>query len=143
MLQALEQSSAPFKLVANGGQILNSAAVYENFAQYPEERNYLLNEIENRNTKGVVFLTGDRHHSALSKMINAKENVIYDFTISPLTSKAYVPSEKNENLVEGTTVSTQNYGIIEVNGAAGRRLLTMRVHTADGKLVWQRTIEHP
>ena len=46
LLNALRNSRAPFKLVAIGGQMVSDAAIYENFAQFPEERALLFNAID-------------------------------------------------------------------------------------------------
>jgi alkaline phosphatase D len=140
LLEALSQSEAPFKLVLVGGQILNSAAVFENYAQYSEERTSLLQQINDLGITGVVFLTGDRHHSALNKVTTSNGIDIYDLTVSPLTSKAYVPEETNTNLVPGTVVSTQNYAVIEITGISGARVMTITVKSADAKEFWTHAI---
>ena len=73
MINALSYSEAPFKFIAIGGQVLSSGAVYENYANYPEERKYLLDKIREAKIEGVIFLDGDRHHSVLSKMQENKD----------------------------------------------------------------------
>ena len=50
------------QFVCVGGQVLNDAAVYENVSQFPSEREQILSRIEAEDIRGVVFLSGDRHH---------------------------------------------------------------------------------
>ena len=68
LLNALRNSRAPFKMVAIGGQMVSDAAIYENFAQFPEERGLLFDAIDELDIRGVVFLSGDRYNSELSKL---------------------------------------------------------------------------
>lgn len=66
-IRALKASSAPFKLVAIGSQVLNDAADYENYATMPQERAELLRRIEEEGIHGVLLL-GDRHFTELSEV---------------------------------------------------------------------------
>ena len=94
LIDMLKNSKAPFKFVVSGGQFLNTAEVYENHINFPEERAFILQRIKEENIKGVIFLTGDRHHSEVNKMDLGDGNCIYEFTTSPLVSSP--SSNKNE-----------------------------------------------
>ena len=59
LINALSSSLAPFKFVAVGGQVLSSEAQHENYATFPEEREYLLRKIREAKIEGVIFLDGD------------------------------------------------------------------------------------
>lgn len=53
-------SKASFKIIVIGGQVLSSAAVYENYENYKTEKEALLNEITANKIKGVtLFLATD------------------------------------------------------------------------------------
>ncbi|MBL7941066.1 MAG: alkaline phosphatase D family protein [Flavobacteriales bacterium] len=140
LVQALKYSDAPFKLVAVGSQVLNTGAVYENFSTMPAERTELLRRIEEEGVTGVVFLTGDRHYTELSSLELRDGRAIYDLTVSPLTSGSYSPKETNTLRVEGTVVDQRNFGTLTFSGKQGERLMTIRIFTADGELVWERGI---
>lgn len=141
LVQALRNSRAPFKLVAIGGQMISDAAIYENFAQFPEERAWLLEQINELDIRGVVFLTGDRHNSELSKLQLPGGNWVYDWTVSPLTSGSYNHEDEPNTLREpGTMVGDRNYGLLEVTGPRKERVMTMTVRGADGETVWTRSI---
>lgn len=142
LIHALKSSRAPFKLVAVGGQVINTARVYENHAVYAEERKDLLRRIAEEKIEGVVFLTGDRHHTELSKFTADNGIVIYDLTVSPFTSKAYdVDNETNGLRVEGTVVEVQNFGMLEFTGPHKERSMSISIFDSSGKVLWERKIE--
>ena len=143
LIDALTSSSAPYKMVAIGGQVLNPAAVYENYASHHrEEREYLLKRIEEEDIKGVVFLTGDRHHTELSKFKNLKGNMIYDITISPLTSGAAKEVEDvNPLRVDSTLITQRNFGMLEFSGLEEERKLRISVYDVDGNPLWAEEIK--
>lgn len=141
LIRALKYSSATFKFVAVGSQVLNTGAVYENLSTMPKERAELLRRIEEEGIKGVIFLTGDRHFTELSALNLKDGRTLYDLTTSPLTSGPYTPTETNTLRVEGTVVGERNFSTIEVSGAKGARSLCIRVFDGTGKQLWTRTIE--
>lgn len=140
LIRSLKYSRAPFKLVATGGQVLNSAAVYENYATIPGERAELLRRIEEEGITGVVFLTGDRHFTELSELTLKDGRKLYDLTVSPLSSGTFPPKEENMNRVQGTVVDTQNFATLEFTGKRNERVMGIRVFNAEGELQWQRAI---
>ncbi len=143
LIDALVNSKAPFKMVAVGGQVLNTSPVHENYIHYyPEERAYLLKRIEEEDIKNVIFLTGDRHHTEFDQYTNARGNVLYDLTVSPLTSGfARNVETNNQYRLEGTLVQQRNFGLLEFSGKTGERKLGIRIFDADGKELWNRTIQ--
>ncbi len=141
LLQALKTSQATYKLIAIGGQFLNSEAVYENYANYASERELIISVIEKENIRGVVFLTGDRHCGELSHMPLKNDNGIYDLTVSPLTSRAFdMSKEKNQWRVENTVSGVRHFATLEFTGKKKHRVLTMNVFDSNGKLLWTRDI---
>lgn len=137
LIESLKYSRAPFKLVAVGSQILNTAKVYENFANHEEERAELLNRIAEEGIEGVIFLTGDRHHSEMSTVeINGIR--IYDITVSPLTSGTHKPgTEQNDNRIEGSLVNEHNFGLITISGTRKNRELDLEIKGTSGNQLWK------
>jgi alkaline phosphatase D len=136
----MKYSKAPFKMVATGGQVLNTAAVFENYATIPDERAELLRRIDEEGITGVVFLTGDRHFTELSQMSLKDGRTILDLTVSPLTSGTFPPKEENLHRVDGTVVGVQNFATLDFTGKRDERVMTIRVHDAQGVLQWERAI---
>jgi alkaline phosphatase D len=122
LLDSLASSGATFKFVVMGGQILNTARVAETYANYPEERAKLLEEIGALGLRGVMFLTGDRHFSELSKLERPGSYPLYDFTMSPLTvSPSNGEREGNTLRVPETYVQERSFGMVEIGGPFGDR----------------------
>lgn len=141
LIDALAGSSASFKVVVNGGQVLNPARVAETYANFPEEREELLRRIAAERVRGVLFLSGDRHFSELSRLERPGSYPLHDFTVSPLTvSPSNGEREANTLRVPGTFVRERNFGLLEVSGPLGDRLLTLTVKNARGEVKWTRAI---
>ena len=149
LLDALTASEAPFKVVAVGGQFLNPVAVFETFAAVaPRERQLVLDEIARRRIEGVVFLSGDRHHTELIRVERPGAYPLYEFTSSPLTAGASTfplredsPEHDNPARVPGTLVAgARNFGTLTVSGPRTDRTMTMRAYGADGALLWEQAV---
>jgi len=144
LIAALKFSKAPFKMVAMGGQFLNSSAKYENYANWGIERQKIIDLIGQNNITGVVFLTGDRHCTEFSKLTLDSGIAIYDLTVSPLTSSFFdISKEENTLRVDGTIVAERNFSILSFSGKRKERVLKMEVFDAKGKLKWEQTIAEP
>lgn len=143
LLDALSNSKATFKIIAIGGQVLNPVAVYENYATYPEELKRLLDGIEKEGIRGVIFVTGDRHHTELTKLERPGTYPLHDFTISSLTagSNPGAITEQNTLRVPGTFVGEHNFAIFDVTGPQKERVLKCTVYNATGKEMWTYSIK--
>jgi alkaline phosphatase D len=142
LIDALTSSFAPFKIVVTGGQVLNEYDFHEMMVNHPHERERLLETIVERDIRGVVFLSGDRHHSELLRLTPEGGYPLHDFTSSPLTSGAN-PAEReleNDLRVEGTLVRTQNFGTLTFSGPRRDRSVELRTYGADGALLWSHTL---
>lgn len=143
LINALKYSNAPFKMIAVGGQVLNPAVKYENHAVYGEERAYLIQRIAEEEIPGVVFLSGDRHHSELTKLEAENGIVMYDLTVSPLTSGTHDPGDEGNTLqVENTLVNVRNFAILEFNGPREGRSMNISIFDSTGSVLWSQTIEN-
>ena len=141
LIRALKYSDATFKLVAIGNQVLNPAAIFENYATIGAERAELLRRIEEEGIRGVVFLTGDRHLTELCAMPLKDGRTLYDLTVSSLTAGTYKATEPNDLLVAGTVVEENNFATLRFAGAKDQRTMTISVFDASGKPLWERVLE--
>ena len=142
LIESLIYSSAPWKMVCIGGQVLNTAEVFENYINLaPNELRYLLARINEENIEGVVFLTGDRHHGELSETRLPNGNMVYDVTVSPLTAGLGNPeNEVNKNRVEGTLTTVNNFSLLRFSGPLDNRRLEVEMLDATGQRLWARTL---
>jgi alkaline phosphatase D len=141
LIQALKASKATFKLVAIGGQFLNTVSKFENYATVSEERQRIIDLITSNSIPGVVFLSGDRHCTELSALPLSNGYTLYDLTVSPLTSGPYdMSAEENTLRVKGTVVGERNFATLSFQGKKGERTMTIRVFDQNGQEKWNKTI---
>ena len=125
---SLQFSNATFKIIVVGSQVINPLGRSENMQQYPYEYNELINFIQSQKIQGVLFFSGDRHHSEVIKVEQPNFYPLYDITISPYTAGVSKPSGEEKNSiyrVAGTLVEENNFGKISVTGAKDNRILTV------------------
>jgi alkaline phosphatase D len=141
-IDALASSRATFKIVAVGGQVLNPAAVFENYSTYPDERQRFLDLIAQEKVPGVLFLSGDRHHTELTRLERPGTYPLYDLTVSPISAAVSPPpaDEANTGRVDGTLVNARNFAALEFRGPREDRVLTLRVFDENNKELWSRAI---
>lgn len=82
---ALTRSTAPIKLIVGGSQWLVDHPTEEGWQHYPAERENFLTWLVNANITGVLFISGDRHHSALFER-SYQGRILTELTCSALTS---------------------------------------------------------
>jgi len=142
LINALASSKATFKVVATGGQIVSDAAVYENYATYPDERNILLKRLDENKIEGVIFLSGDRHHTEISKMERKDAYPLIDITCSPLTSGTHKPRDENNTFkVKGKDYYERNFGIVNVSGPRKDRELQLTIYDTSGNKIWDYSVK--
>lgn len=124
---SLLYSTATFKIIAVGSQVLNPASPFDRWKDFPYEYNELLNFIKEYKISGIVFLTGDRHHSEIIKVERPGTYPLYDITVSPLTSgtHSFGGAEKNNPYRVLGIDEKQNYGKFSFSGNRGDRKMTV------------------
>ncbi len=139
--QSLKESKAVFKFVGIGSQTLNQVTTHECYWHYKDELADIINFIKQENISGVIFLTGDRHHSELLKLDVENSYPLYEFTSSGITSfrrrTRRTAENNNPGRVEGTLADYQNFGRITIEGETGNRVCLMEIFDNRGKLVWE------
>ena len=133
---ALLNSLAVFKFVTIGSQVINPPSTKDKFLSYPAEYYELVNFITSNKINGVLFLTGDRHHSEVIKVERPGTYPLYDITVSSLTAGTVGftgPEEKSPYRLVG--IDKNNYGRFSFSGARGeRKLLVEFIGTKGEKL---------
>lgn len=116
-----------FRVIVTGSQVLNQYSKFDAVRAFPVEYYQLLSFIEQNKIRGVIFLTGDRHHSEVIKLERPGTYTLYDVTVSPLTShaaKTQGGEVNNPNRVS-KEVDEQNYGRFTFSGEGKNRKLTV------------------
>jgi alkaline phosphatase D len=139
--EKLLASTANFKFIVCGSQILSEDPLGENFAKHPFERQQFLDFLSQNKIKGVIFLSGDRHFTELSCLKRPGVYPLYEYTCSPMTS--FIDpfySKTNPIRVDSTFVRTQNFGKISLLGQGVERRCRIETYSAKGKLFWARDL---
>jgi alkaline phosphatase D len=124
--------------------VLNGNGRYETMTDFADSAE-LLAWIASNRIEGVLFLSGDRHHSELIRVQRPGAYPLYDFTSSSITAGVHVmkpddPEYVNPLRVEGTLLMEHSFGIVRVSGAPKQRRLTLLSCGVDGAVRWERTI---
>jgi alkaline phosphatase D len=121
---ALAGSLATFKFIVTGSQTLNPISPFDCLQSYPAEFNELMEFLNSQKVSGVIFLTGDRHHSEVIKYERPQAYPLYDVTSSPFTSgigRVFGNEINNPARIAGTLVEAQNYTRVSISGVPGAR----------------------
>jgi alkaline phosphatase D len=124
---ALLSSKANFKIVVTGSQVLNPVSPFDCFRKFPVEYNELMGFLNIEKINGVLFFTGDRHHSEIIKITRNNSYPLYDITCSPLSSGTHKfgnPEKNNPYRVVGVD-EKQNFGRVSFTGEANNRKMTV------------------
>jgi len=124
-----------FRIIATGSQVLNPYSPNDCLRHYPLEFYELLDFIEQNQIKGILFLTGDRHHSEVIKLDRKGAYSLYDITVSPLTSGIGKTSgfEASNSARVGKEIDEQNYARFLFTGEGKNRKLTVTFLGVNGK----------
>lgn len=145
LFEGLKNSKAAFKILCFGNQVINPYSGGETYAKFQKEYQYFLQKIIANKIEGVVLMSGDRHHADLEVLKQENMYPLYNFTTSPLTSwlnPVYSGSKEylSPLLVSGTIVNDYNYGMLEISGEQGNRILTIYCKNKSGDVIWKHSI---
>ena len=99
----------------------------------------LMEFLNRKKINGVLFLTGDRHHSEIVKADRPGNYDLYDITVSPFTSgvsRVRGDEINNPARVSGSLVEERNYAKIQVDGKKRRA----RIARCSTRRKWQKFI---
>ena len=138
---SLAYSNATFKLIMVGSQVLNPVSPFDKLLDFKLEYDELMKFLMDQKVNGVLFLTGDRHHSEIIKVERPGSYPLYDITISPLTSGTHTFSgtEKNNPYRVVGVDQKQNFGRVLVSGKENARILKVEIVGMLGEVLatWQ------
>lgn len=133
-----------FRIIATGSQVLNPMSPWDCFKHFSYEYNELMNFIKQSKIEGIIFLTGDRHHSEIIKTQREGAYPLYDITSSPLTSgigntKGSI-EEKNPYRV-GPEIDEQNYARLSFGGQGKDREMKVEFMNIKGVSLYSYSIK--
>ncbi len=138
---ALVYSRATLKLVVNGSQVWNRANRFEGLNHFAHEQKALADWLIAQRVEGVMFASGDRHFTELLRIERPDAYPLFEFTSSPLTSRAWENPEaaerSNPDVVPGTLIGKRQFGLIRVTGPAKARRIALESYDQSGTLLWR------
>jgi alkaline phosphatase D len=125
---ALLASSATFKLVVTAGQALNPLSTTDRWTRFPAEYHDFMNFLTANRINGVLFISGDRHHSAITRVNRSGTYPLYDITTSPLTAgtHGFSADEADSPYRVFGLVGKQNYSRFTISGPEKARKLMVQ-----------------
>lgn len=137
LLQSQSNGNISFRIIATGSQMLNPRSPFDCFRRFPKEYNELMDFLQENRISGVVFMTGDRHHSEIIKVERPGMYPLFDITSSPLTSGTHKfggPEKDNPFRVVGVD-QLQNYARVRFTGKGADRTMTVEFVGVKGELI--------
>ena len=138
LFRSLEASTAPVKIIANGTQFMHQGASGEgHWREARHEYRRVLDFLASHDIEGVVFLSGDRHHSELMRIEPEGAAPIMEFTSSPLAqNRALAPMKvERPNPTRVWGMLGDSFGLVTVEvGADGEGSITFECRTADNEV---------
>ncbi|MCX7552843.1 alkaline phosphatase D family protein [Marinicella sp. S1101] len=142
---SLLSSYAPFKIIVGGGQMLNDHHAYEGWDKYRHERDPFIEWLDEAKITGVMFLSGDKHHSEMLRADRPGAYPLYEMTCSPLTAGTHSSKSggdfDNPRLVKGSLVNKHNYCKFSFSGPRTDRSLRIEVIGSEGQQYWTKQIK--
>lgn len=134
MLQSNANNNINFRIIATGSQVLNPMSPFDCFRHFSAEYKEMMDFLKNNNVNGILFLTGDRHHSEVIKVEREGTYPLYDITASPLTSGSHKwgKEEKNNPYRIVGVENMQNYTKISLSGDKKNRQMNVAFFDSKG-----------
>ncbi len=141
----LSASSATFKLVVNGNQMISDTHPHESWGvQFRPERDAFLRWLWDERIQGVIFLAGDRHFAELvrRKDPKGKGDDLWELTSSPLANDTFKQGDKipNGDRVRSYTTGP-NFGLLRFDTTATPPTVELVLKRQDGKTEFKQKIE--
>jgi Phosphodiesterase/alkaline phosphatase D len=127
---------ADLRIIGCGTQFSISFNGYEAWANFPHERERMLELIKKTRANGVLFITGDVHYAEISVLKEPGLYPIYDVTSSGITSTWHFPTP-NDNRIEGP-VMENHFGLLSVDWDKKDPVIKMEIYDIRGN----QRIEH-
>lgn len=145
LTKELQESTAQIHLIVSGIQVISEEHSWESWAQYPTDREWLLNLIVATKTPGVIFISGDRHIHELSQMKDPRVDYpLIDATSSGLThSWENFKGEPNKHRI-GKVHKQLGFGLIHIDWHAPSSVpVRVEIRDAANQVVNKVTLELP
>ena len=138
---ALLNSTSKYKIIVLGNQLINAVEGHESYYDCPKERQEIMSFINENKIPGVVFFSGDRHHSEINIERHLNYYPIHDITCSALSSprpkfRGWGKEKALSTRVDSSFITKHNYCIVTINSDC----LVFKFKNKSGKPLFNYTI---
>jgi len=137
-LEVQLRQPAELRLIATSIPFLQEGTGWENWSNFPVEQQRLATLLQESNSRGVLFLTGDTHRAQFSKRSDLGHYPLWEVNASGLTENVDWPAPDSTRL--GGVYTEDNYGLLRIDWTETDPEITMEIRAVDNDLVLQNTI---
>ncbi|SFO60447.1 alkaline phosphatase D [Algoriphagus ornithinivorans] len=140
----LKENQAQVTLIGSGIQMLPRDHQFEKWANFPYERERLLNMLKKHRVQGAILLSGDRHIAEISQIeLEGIEHPIYEVTSSGLTHTWREYREEPNRYRVGEMIAKLNFGIINLDWKEKEVNVTLEVRGREDSLFLTQNLRLP
>lgn len=137
----LSDPTIDFFVIGSGIQVIPNQHRWEKWSNFPKSRGRLFKTVTKANAP-LVFLSGDRHLSEVSKIeIPEYKYPIYEFTSSSLTSPSGIEKEENQYMVKDKIYET-NFAVLSIQWESKSPVLNLNYYGKKGKKLADYSIQY-
>ncbi len=134
-LESQLQQPAQVRVIASSIQVIPEEHRFEKWANFPLQRERLLQLLSQTKSRHVVLISGDRHFAEISRLdLPASKGSLYEVTSSSMNRPGTIAAEPNRHRV-GSLANIANFGLIELTHPrdAADPNITLRILDAKGQ----------
>lgn len=111
----LRDSTASFKIIVSGMQLLAEYHSYESWAMFGSEKQRLLDYVKQHKINGIVLLSGDRHIGEILRDDLVLDYPVIEFTSSPLAAGvgSSTSDETATRRIANSEITAEHFGILD------------------------------
>jgi len=133
------QVPSRIKIIGSSLQYIATPSGWEAWANFPHERQRLIDLIAKYQVEGVIFISGDTHWSELSCQTENVPYALWDMTSSGLT-QTWANVSPNIYRWNDQSFAGQNFGAIYIDWENPDPLIVFEVRDVHGKRAFQHSI---
>ena len=124
---------AALRLLVSSIQVIPDRHCFEKWANFPHERQRLLDLLAEIKTGNVIILSGDRHLAEISRIDAAPfETPLYEITSSGMNSAGAGKGEFNQYRITDENVRADNFGTVHIDRVGDTFKLRLEIRGVDG-----------
>ena len=137
-LESELRQPAEVRIIATSIPFLQEGTGWENWSNFPEERQRLINLVVQTGANGVLFITGDTHRAQFSRWTEGVPYPLWEINSSGLTRNSLQPVPELHRI--GGIYTGDNYGLIRIDWNQADPAISLEIHAVDNAIVMQQRV---